>query len=188
MWSTLLYSTLLYSTLLYSTLLYSTRLDSTSSVWSTLLYSTLLYSTLLYSTRLDSTRLDSTRLDSTLLYSTLLYSTLLYSTRYSPVFMSVSALPCPAQPFLSTLTTINWVYSSCVHRDTAGAEVCYARLRVSVHLTAHIYPSVLLSLLYREKWGRNKDPSKALCFIYHSSIHSFYLFIFWLSFNTWITF
>ncbi len=30
----------------------------------------------------------------------------IWSTRYSPGFLSVSALPCPAQPCLSTLKTI----------------------------------------------------------------------------------
>ncbi len=36
----------------------------------------------------------------------------IWSTRYSPVFLFVSAMPCPAQPCLSTLKTIIWVYSS----------------------------------------------------------------------------
>ncbi len=33
-----------------------------------------------------------------------------WSTRYSPVFLSMSALPCPALPCLSRLKTIIWVY------------------------------------------------------------------------------
>ncbi len=33
-----------------------------------------------------------------------------WSTRYSPVFLAMSALPCPALPCLSRLKTIIWVY------------------------------------------------------------------------------
>lgn len=66
---------------------------------------------------------------------------------------------------------------------SSGAEVCYAPSRRSSESLSSIWPlisqSVLLSLhlfdVYRKEWGRNKDPSKILCFIFHKLhfIHSF---------------
>ncbi len=70
---------------------------------------------------------------------------LVWSTRYSPVFLSVSTLPCLALPCLDSLKTVILTYIlvsvflgplSCVHRDTSiliGQQLCFIHYKAKLN-------------------------------------------------------